>query len=712
MGVVYKARHMGLNRLVALKMIRGGSQAKPEFFKRFSTEAEAIARLRHPHILQIYDIGEAGGLPYVALELLEGGGLDDRLAGTPLPGASAAELVVTLATAVQVAHDAGIIHRDLKPSNVLYTADGVPKITDFGLAKRIDSEENQTQSGQVMGSPSYMAPEQARGHSKEVGLRADVYALGAILYEMLTGRPPFKGETSIETIRQVIDDEPVPPTRLVPRLPRDLETICLKCLNKDPARRYESARALALDLSRYLRKEPVHARPAPSWERAIKWARRRPLSAAAAVLATLLLLGGSVAGFVYQRRLRIAEQSHNETVIAKQTTGWSLLGRADADRSPSGLQLSLGDLSKFLPDLEREPRLATLAGQIRSKIAWVGDQLEALQTEHSKRERFQADRDRLHSFRRLRRQAQLYGERMWVIEPAAHQQAIRSTAMAALAVFGREPTSSAQAWSLADPLPEALEQAEQDEVKAGCVDLLSMLSDAVEPAERLKVLDSTLRLRSAPTAAYHLRKAALLFQSGDKAGYTREEQIARALPPATALDHLLIGREQLARAQYPDAIHSAQAAIRLDKDQLGAHLILAVARFKTERFGDARASLNTCIETAPDLLGLYLMRTVVLGEEGNRALLRITEEPSRAEKWKLEATEYFGAAEADYSVAFERRPSPDLLYVLLINRGGMRLQAGQPDQALADALAAANCNGNPYHAQALLAQDLPATGPV
>ena len=166
MGVVYKARHVGLNRLVALKMIRGGSQAKPEFFKRFSTEAETIARLRHPHILQIYDIGEAGGLPYVALELLEGGGLDDRLAGTPLPGGSAAELVVTLAKAVQVAHDAGIIHRDLKPSNVLYTADGVPKITDFGLAKRIDSEENQTQSGQVMGSPSYMAPEQARGHSE------------------------------------------------------------------------------------------------------------------------------------------------------------------------------------------------------------------------------------------------------------------------------------------------------------------------------------------------------------------------------------------------------------------------------------------------------------------------------------------------------------------------------------------------------------------
>ena len=169
----------------------------------------------------------------------------------------AAELMVTLARAVHVAHQAGIVHRDLKPTNVLYTSDGVPKITDFGLAKRIDSDDGQTESGQIMGSPSYMAPEQARGHSRNVGPAADVYALGAILYEMLTGRPPFKGETPMETVRQVIDDDPVTPSRLVPRVPRDLETICLKCLHKDPARRYESAQALADDLERYLDGEPI-----------------------------------------------------------------------------------------------------------------------------------------------------------------------------------------------------------------------------------------------------------------------------------------------------------------------------------------------------------------------------------------------------------------------------------------------------------------------
>ena len=213
MGVVYKANHQGLKRLVALKMIRSGGQARADLVARFRTEAEAVARLRHPNILQIYDIGEADGQPFVALELLEGGSLGDRLASTPQPARQSAELVMLLARAVHVAHQAGIVHRDLKPSNVLYAFDGVPKITDFGLAKRIDSDDGHTESGQIMGSPSYMAPEQAKGHSRNVGPAADVYALGAILYEMLTGRPPFKGETPIETIRQVVDDDPVAPSQ-------------------------------------------------------------------------------------------------------------------------------------------------------------------------------------------------------------------------------------------------------------------------------------------------------------------------------------------------------------------------------------------------------------------------------------------------------------------------------------------------------------------
>jgi serine/threonine protein kinase len=230
MGVVYRARQRRLNRFVALKMIRAGIDARPGEQERFRVEAEAVARMRHTNILQIYEIGEAGGLPFVALELLEGGRLADRLAGTPQPARQAAELMVTLARAIHAAHQAGIVDRDLKPSNVLFDRDGTPKIVDFGLAKRLEQEDGQTLSGQVVGTPSYMAPEQAQGRTKEIGPAADVYALGAVLYESLTGRPPFKATTPMQTVMQVIQDDPAPPSRVLSRVPRDLETICLKCL--------------------------------------------------------------------------------------------------------------------------------------------------------------------------------------------------------------------------------------------------------------------------------------------------------------------------------------------------------------------------------------------------------------------------------------------------------------------------------------------------
>jgi serine/threonine-protein kinase len=199
--------------------------------------------MQHPNIVQVHEVGEQDGMPFFSLEYLEGGSLANRLEGTPWPARKAAELVETLARAMQAAHDKGIIHRDLKPANILLTADGTPKITDFGLAKRLDSA-GQTQTGAIMGTPSYMAPEQAGGKGKEVGPAADVYALGAILYELLTGRPPFKAETPLDTVLQVVSEEPVAPTQLNAKVPRDLETICLKCLHKEPTKRYASAPSL------------------------------------------------------------------------------------------------------------------------------------------------------------------------------------------------------------------------------------------------------------------------------------------------------------------------------------------------------------------------------------------------------------------------------------------------------------------------------------
>jgi serine/threonine protein kinase len=259
MGVVYQARQMKLDRVVALKMILAGGHAAEADLARFKTEAEAVARLQHPHIVQIFEVGEHGGLPFFSLEYCPGGSLDKKLNGTPLPPKEAAALVEKLARAMQAAHDKGVVHRDLKPANVLLADDGEPKITDFGLAKKLDADAGQTRTGAVMGTPSYMAPEQADGR-RQITPAVDVYGLGAVLYELLTGRPPFRAETPLDTLLQVLDRDPAPPRLLNPNIERDLETVCLKCLEKDPQRRYGSARALAEDLERYLADEGVSAR--------------------------------------------------------------------------------------------------------------------------------------------------------------------------------------------------------------------------------------------------------------------------------------------------------------------------------------------------------------------------------------------------------------------------------------------------------------------
>ncbi|MCY3022114.1 MAG: protein kinase, partial [Planctomycetota bacterium] len=308
MGVVYKARHIGLNRTVALKMILSAEHAGKEAVARFRAEAEAVAQLKHPNIIQVYDIGEQDGRPYFSMEFVEGGSLQSRIGGQPQPPKWCAEIAEKLALAMHVAHAQGIIHRDLKPANVLLTTQGDPKIMDFGLAKRVESGEALTQSGAVMGTPQYMAPEQASGEARRVGPPADVYALGAILYAMLTGRPPFSADTALGVLRKVLSDEPTPPTTLHGRIPPDLETICLKCLRKEPQRRYASAQELAADLRRFLNHEPIVARPTGTWERAAKWARRRPAAAAlvgVSALALVALVGG---GVWYNAQLREALQ--------------------------------------------------------------------------------------------------------------------------------------------------------------------------------------------------------------------------------------------------------------------------------------------------------------------------------------------------------------------------------------------------------------------
>lgn len=285
MGVVYKARQVSLNRIVALKMILAGQLASPEDVERFHLEAEAAANLDHPGIVPIYEVGEHEGQHFFSMAFVDGPSLAQRLTEGPLPPLQAAELIRQVAEAVAFAHARGVIHRDLKPGNILLAADGQPRITDFGLAKRIAGEKHLTATGQVLGTPSFMPPEQAAGDGGQIDGTADVYALGAVLYALLVGRPPFQADNPIDTVLQVLYRDAVAPRQLNARIPRDLETICLKCLRKTPWRRYADAAALADDLQRFLNHRPIHARPVGVVERTAKWVRRRPALAALMVVA-------------------------------------------------------------------------------------------------------------------------------------------------------------------------------------------------------------------------------------------------------------------------------------------------------------------------------------------------------------------------------------------------------------------------------------------
>jgi serine/threonine-protein kinase len=290
MGVVYRARQVALGRVVALKMTAPGPHTGPDERLPFCREARAVARLQHPNIVQIFEVGEVDGRPFFSLEFVDRGSLEQQLAGVPLPARRAAELVETLARAMHYAHRHRIVHRDLKPANVLLARDGTPKITDFGLAKLLDCWDTPTKPSQVLGTPSYMAPEQAAGRNQEVGPVTDVYALGAILYEAVTGRRPFQGPTIPDTLEQVRTRQPMPPRQLLPKVPRDLEAVCLKCLQKEPAQRYASALALGEDLRRFRAGEPVAARPTGRAERLWRWCRRNPLVAGLGATLALVVL--------------------------------------------------------------------------------------------------------------------------------------------------------------------------------------------------------------------------------------------------------------------------------------------------------------------------------------------------------------------------------------------------------------------------------------
>ena len=387
MGIVFKARQRKLNRIVAIKMILAGQFADKSDVHRFQTEAEAAAALSHPNIVRIYEIGEVQGQHFFSMEYIEGHSLSDLVRENPLPPKRAAEFVKIIAETMQFAHERGIVHRDLKPSNVLVDAQQRPLITDFGLAKHQENESQLTVSGAVIGTPSYMPPEQAEGKGDLIGPPSDIYSLGAILYELVAGRPPFRAASPFETIRQVIQDEPLSPRLVNPGVPRDLETISLKCLQKDPARRYATSQELADELSRYLRGEPILARPISSLARFWRLCLRYPVASLAIAAAVLLLVTTAIvstsASIVTGRALAASEESLRDAMQVVE----EFLTKVSEDTllNQPGLQpvrrelleKALAYFQKFLRQRANDPRVQRELAGAMFRVGQITELLES-----------------------------------------------------------------------------------------------------------------------------------------------------------------------------------------------------------------------------------------------------------------------------------------------------------------------------------------------
>ena len=665
MGVVYKARQHRLSRMVAVKMLRAGSLAKPEDLARFRIEAETVANLRHVNIIQIFDIGETGGLPFVTFELLEGGSLDGMLAGKPHPEAQSAELLATLARAIDVAHQAGVIHRDLKPSNVLFSEDGTPKITDFGLAKRLE-EDGQTATGQVLGSPSYIPPEQAEGRAKEASPETDVYALGAILYEMLTGRPPFKGLTAMETLHKVLYEDPEAPSRVQSYLSRDLETICLKCLAKAPHRRYGTAAALADDLDRFRAGQPVRARRTPYWERVLKLVRRRPTAASLLAVACLIASMLLVTGIRLHGISRGKMLEEDQRVAGLRQESERVLGLVRAHKIDGAAAME--SLSRLDGKISLEPRLADVHAEVGSFLEELRARVSALA---QYREFFRRHEDAL-----------FQDTELTSLNAADNRVAIRKSSMAALEVYAA-PRRDVDDWAIA-PLDGLFEQ-ERKDVVLGCYEMLIVLAEAValplpgEVADRqarraIRILDRAATLLPEPTHAIWLRRATCLERCGDLEGAKRAKSTASGIEPDGALDHFLSGLERYKQGLLPQAKLHFEAALRAKPNHFWGKCLMAICGLNSRppNAAEARTYLTVCLQDHPDLPWLYVLRGFAYGQLGAGAT-----DP-------VEAEAHFKAALADYRQAVECDPGGRYRYAVLVNRGLLHFERRNSAEAIAD----------------------------
>jgi eukaryotic-like serine/threonine-protein kinase len=586
MGVVYKARHQRLRRCVALKMFHPGRIPSPRELTRFQTEAETIARLQHPNIVQIFEVGQANGLPYLTLELAEQGTLAQKLQRLPLAPRAAAELIETLARAVQHAHEHHIIHRDLKPGNVLFALDGTPKISDFGLAKVLEGADDwprdATQSGEPIGTPRYMAPEQAAGQPQRIGPATDVYGLGTLFYECLTGQVPFVASNVIETLDKIRNLEPVSPRRLLRSVPRDLATIALRCLQKEPSRRYASAQALADDLRRYLDGKPIQARPIRMWEHTWKWCRRRPAHAALIAL-IFLLLSSSLAVVAWRQRAekeRVAKV--REQVHGLMKSGQTALLVDDTD-------LAHEQFKSAWMKVQGEPALL----ELRTGVAgWL---------DHSRRAAVQ------HHFKQR--------------VPPRELDVLRDEALLQSLLLEPAVAPAQQAKSAREAIQTALELTLPDHPVLG------------PERERLILLDASLVLHEADAAAalarldavqdpqsrrYHEQRADYLERLGraDEAADQRARAAAIPADPITVL--INSGIEQARRRELDKALSDFTRLLDLQPEHFTARLLQAVCLLQLERPNEALIGLTACIAQQPRFASSYVLRSRCRLQLGDR----------------------------------------------------------------------------------------------
>ncbi len=647
MGVVHKARHRRLDRIVAVKMVALGRQATPAEAACLEREALAVARLQHPNIVRVYEVGAVDGQPYFSMEYIDGGSLAEAIGGVPQPPDASARLACILAEAVAVAHASGVVHRDLKPANVLLTLDGTPKIADFSLARRVDMPSGLTERESRVGTPSYMAPEQATGEGDAAGPRVDIYALGALLYELLTGRPPFRAETHAETLRQVVERQPALPSSLNARVPRDLETICLTALAKEPTRRYPSAQALAADLRRHLHGEPIAARRAGSLERIIRWARRKPahatLAGTGAAIAAAAIIGATWYGATVRANARAIAEG------LKAVDGAAAAGAWDEARRALDMvlarQAATPDASFADPIAKRERDLRTVtdlaAVRMQRTLAVTGDfdpkssadryaeilrEAGFVETGDDP-ERIAAriaaspirtavveaiddwvlcSRDRPHiswlmAINRLCDPDAAWRDRLRT--PTRWTDGDRLRALAAEADVSREPIpllfllANLLADAGDDPIPflSRVQRARPSDFWVNF--LLGEMHQARGHTDAVAFYRAAVALRPESVGA-RVNLGIALDGQGRTSEAEAEWMVALEIAPDTALVHFSLATAAFADRRFEVAAQRASDAIRLDPGIFHGHALLGSALVRLGRFDEAVAALRTALEHA------------------------------------------------------------------------------------------------------------------